>query len=324
MAALPVGQEAGACNLLNADPPAHARLRAAVPLPAGRVAALRPWVQELVDRLIDEFAGRGTVELVGALTARLPFHVVCEIAGFAPELRVDLERAVDAAARYGHGEAGARAHRQLTAVVSRQLSHHHAPPGSLLDALARARAAGKIDAAEEVGQAAIVVSAGHATTVNMLNNAIVALLTHPEQNAQLRECPSMMDTAVEELLRFDGPVWAAPLRVAREDVSIDGMIIPAGDVVSLLLGSANRDPEAFTHPDALDLTRAPNPHVAFGRGIHYCLGAQLARMEAEVAITTLLRRLAGLQLACPPDELRWQRRPVVRGPVAVPLRFNPS
>ncbi|MEU8567258.1 cytochrome P450 [Streptomyces pathocidini] len=324
VATLPLGPEAGASNLLNADPPVHARLRAGVPLPTARVAALRPQVQQLADLLIDRFARSGRVELVEEFAARLPFQVICEVLGVAAELRTDLKRAVDSAARHGHGETGQRAHLHLGALVRRQLTGHTAPPGTLLASLAQARAAGRIDAAEELGQAVVILSAGHETTVHLLGNAMAALLTHPDQCARLREAPHLIDTAVEELLRFDGPVWAAPLRVARQDISIGRMTIPAGDVVTLLLGSANRDPQAFHHPDTLELTRAPNPHVAFGRGIHYCLGAQLARLEATVAITTLLRRLPRLRLACRTEELRWQRHPVVRGLAALPLRFTPT
>jgi cytochrome P450 PksS len=165
----------------------------------------------------------------------------------------------------------------------------------------------------------LLLVAGHETTVNLIGNGALALLRNPGQKERLRGDPSLGKTAVEELLRFESPLVTATERFAREDIPMGGVVIPRGEMVFAVLASANRDPRQFPDPDTLDVTREPNRHLAFGLGIHYCLGAPLARLEEEIAIGALLRRAPGLRLAVAPERLRWRRGLVLRGLASLPV-----
>jgi cytochrome P450 len=171
--------------------------------------------------------------------------------------------------------------------------------------------------------ASLLIVAGHETTVSLIGNAVVALLTHPEQLALIEAEPSLLPRAVEELIRFDGPVERTLNRWAAEDVELAGHTIRRGESVIVILGSADRDPERFASPDALDLTAERDArHLGFGRGSHFCLGAPLARLEAEIALSTLFRRLPGLRLAVPQDELCWRPVPLFRSLVELPVAWD--
>jgi cytochrome P450 PksS len=167
----------------------------------------------------------------------------------------------------------------------------------------------------------LLLIAGHETTVNLIANGTLALIEHPEQMGRLRKNPELIQTAVEELLRYDGPLAMATERFAREEVNVAGVKIPRDGLVFTVLASANRDERQFENPDALDITRENNKHVAFGLGAHYCLGAPLARLEGQIAINTLLRRTPDLRLAVPREKLRWRRGLVLRGVEALPVAF---
>src|SRR5262249_45887561 len=165
----------------------------------------------------------------------------------------------------------------------------------------------------------LLLIAGHETTVNLIGNGTLALLEHPEQLRQLRHDPGLMPSAVEELLRFVSPVETATERYARQDVTVAGVTIPRGGLAFAVVASANRDERQFAHPDRLDLSRAPNRHLSFGLGAHFCLGAALARMEGQIALATLLRRAPGLRLAVEPWALRWRPGLVLRGLEGLPV-----
>jgi cytochrome P450 len=167
----------------------------------------------------------------------------------------------------------------------------------------------------------LLLVAGHETTVNLIGNGTLALLENPEELLRLRNDPGIIKTAVEELLRFDGPLATATERYTHEDVTVAGTRIPAGSLVFAVLASANRDERQFERPEMLQLTRADNKHVAFGFGVHYCLGAPLARLEGQIAINTLLRRMPEMRLALPRRKLRWRRGLILRGLEALPLKF---
>lgn len=169
--------------------------------------------------------------------------------------------------------------------------------------------------------AVLLVIAGHETTVNLIASGTLALLEHPEHMERLRENPALIGSAIEELLRFSNPLETATMRFAREAVSISGTTVPRGALVLAVLASANRDEKQFDHADDLNLARENNRHVAFGLGAHFCLGAPLARIEGQIAINTLLRRLPKLQLAVPVKDLRWRATPVLRGLDALPVKF---
>jgi cytochrome P450 PksS len=195
-----------------------------------------------------------------------------------------------------------------------------APGDDLLSELVRAEDAGdRLSEDELVAMVFLLLVAGHETTVNLIGNGTLALLEHPEQLERLRDDPGLIRPAVEELLRYDGPVETATERFAREDVTVAGVTIPQGSLVLAVLASANRDERQFPDPDRLDLTREPNRHLSFGLGIHFCLGAPLARLEAQVAINALLRRAPGLRLAAPRSALLWRRGLILRGLEALPV-----
>ena len=194
------------------------------------------------------------------------------------------------------------------------------PQDDLVSALVAAEQAGdKLSEDEVVAMIFLLLIAGHETTVNLIGNGLLSLIEHPEELEKLREQSSLMSSAVEELARYEGPLEFANARWARCDVTISGVTIPKGEPALLSLTSANRDPQQFTVPDVLDLTRGVNRHVAFGQGIHYCLGSALARMEAQIAFSTLLRRFPVVRLAVPRSKLSWRRSLVLRGLKSLPL-----
>jgi vitamin D3 1,25-hydroxylase len=178
----------------------------------------------------------------------------------------------------------------------------------------------RLSQVELVAMGMLLLIAGHETTTNLIGNALVALLTHSDQLALLREHPELLPRAVEEFLRFDAPVWNAPLRVAAEDVEYGGVTIPARSLVQLTLGAANRDDGRYPDAASLQVDRDASGHLAFGHGIHFCLGAPLARLEGEVALAALLGRFPHLQLAVDPAELVYRRSTLVRGLTALPMR----
>jgi cytochrome P450 len=196
------------------------------------------------------------------------------------------------------------------------------PRDDLVSALLEAEDAGDVLTEQELfSMVVLLIVAGHETTVNLIGNAVAALLRQPDQRTLLERDPALVPQAVEELLRYDGPVERALNRWAACDVQLDGQTIRRGETVIVMLGSANRDPERFPDADALDVTRVDVKHVAFGRGSHYCLGAPLARLEAEIALATLLRRLPGLHLDVAQGDLRWRPTPLFRSLVALPVAW---
>jgi cytochrome P450 PksS len=197
------------------------------------------------------------------------------------------------------------------------------PQDDLASALIEAREAGdQLSEDELLAMVSLLLIAGHETTVNLIGNGMLALMEHRDQMDRLRNDPALIKPAVEELLRYDGPLETATERYAREDVTIAGATIPRGEMVFAVLASANRDDRQFDHADKLDLSRDPNRHVAFGQGVHFCVGAPLARLEGQIAINSLLRRIPDLRLAVPPQHLR--RRPglVLHGLKALPVAFG--
>lgn len=197
-----------------------------------------------------------------------------------------------------------------------------APGDDLVTGLVRAEdERGALTEDELVAMVFLLLVAGHETTVNLLGNGVLALLRHPDQLARVRDDPALVGPAVEELLRYDGPVETSTMRYALEDVELAGTTIPRGDGVLVVLASANRDAAQFPDPDRLDVTRSDNRHLAFGKGLHYCLGAPLARMEATIALTTLLRRLPTLRLAADPATLQIRPSFLIRGLQALPVAW---
>ena len=208
--------------------------------------------------------------------------------------------------------------------IRRLIAARRAAPGDdLLGALVRAEEAGeRLSEDELVAMVFLLLVAGHETTVNLIGNGALALLEHPDQMTRLRHDPELIKPAVEELLRYASPLETATERFAREDVIIAGVTVPRGALVYAALASANRDEREFPDADALDITREPNRHLAFGLGPHYCVGASLARLEGQVAIGTLLRRAPDLRPAVAPGAVRWRRGLVLRGLEALPVALS--
>jgi cytochrome P450 len=318
-------------NMLDLDDPDHVRLRALVSKAftpriierlRGRIEAL---CKELLDAMERERVRKGGTDLVAGYALPLPATVIAELLGVPAEdharfhrwsnrlvsvsSRRDMLRALPAALSFV---------RYLRNLVERRRA---GPEDDLITALIRAEEAGdRLSEDELLAMAFLLLVAGHETTVNLIASGTLALLEHPEQSERLRRDPSLTKTAVEELLRYTSPVEMATERYARHDTEIGGRRIPRGGLVLAVLGSANRDERHFEDPDVLDLARDPNRHLAFGRGgVHHCLGAPLARMEGQVALSALLRRFPSARLRKSPESLRWRRGLFLRGLEKLPL-----
>ncbi|MBT2392155.1 cytochrome P450 [Streptomyces sp. ISL-1] len=316
-------------NMLRTDPPDHTRLRRLVSkaFTARRVAELRPRVQEITDRLLDDIVPAGRADLVADFALPLPVTVISELLGVPVADRHDFQGWTDdmilRRAEQPDPAVVDTAWQHMRTYLTGLLEAKRARPGDdLLSALITARdEEQRLDEDELIAMAFLLLAAGYITTVNLIGGGIAVLLAHPGQMEMLRDDPALLPGAIEELLRYDGPVSPGIARFAREDVSIAGVAIPRGATVLIASAIADRDPGQFPDPDDLDITRQDNAHLAFGHGIHYCLGAPLARLEGQVAIGTVLRRLPGLALAVPPGELRW-RPGGLRGPERLPVTFS--
>ena len=316
-------------HMLNKDGDDHRRLRRLVTqaFTPRMVERLRPRVQEIADDLLDAVESRGHMDLVDEYAFPLPMMVIAELLGIPHDDRdhfrawsntmVTPALSPEEVALFGAQMNAFVAY--LGALFERRRAE---PRDDLISALLQAEDAGDMLSEQELfSMVALLIVAGHETTVNLIGNAASALLQHPEQRAMVERDPTLMPRAIEELLRYDGSVERALNRWAATDVELGGQTIRRGDSVIVMLGSANRDRERFPAADTLDVTRTDLKHVGFGRGSHYCLGAPLARLEGEIALATLLRRLPGLRLGIPPEELRWRPVPLFRSLVALPVAW---
>jgi cytochrome P450 len=326
---VPSGAE-GVHALLNIDPPDHTRLRRLMQkaFTPRRAAQLRPRTAEIARTLLDQMAAGGdVVDLVTGYARPLPITVISELLGIPEADRGWIWVTVT---DYGKGgEELQRVPQELGAYFTRLITVKRAEPGNdLLSALVLAHDNASEDGTEDaltatelLSAAYHLVMAGFDTTVNLIASGTLALLTHPEEMARLRQDTSELPAAVEELLRFTNPVNHVTARFTTEDLPIADVVIPAGEWVLIATSSANRDPAQFADPDRLDLGRDTSSHVAFGYGIHYCVGAPLARMEAEVALGALLTRFPEMSLAVPPEELRWRPVSLMNGLESLPVRL---
>ncbi|MFD5389844.1 cytochrome P450 [Streptomyces sp. NPDC059474] len=328
-------------HLLNIDPPDHTRLRRLVStaFTPRRVAAFAPRVRTLTDQLIDAFEERGEADLIHEFAFPLPIYAICDLLGVPREDQDDFRDWAGAMIRHGGGPRGgvARAVKRIRAYLG-ELIHRkrlelverreEEDGEDLISGLIRASDHGEhLTENEAAAMAFILLFAGFETTVNLIGNGVYALLRHPEQRAVMQRAleegdERLLAAGVEELLRYDGPVEIATWRFATEPLTLAGQRIAEGEPVLVVLAAADRDPERFAEPDVLDLTRRDNQHLGYGHGIHYCLGAPLARLEAQTAIATLLRRLPGLRLAAEPEELRWRGGLIMRGLRTLPVTWS--
>lgn len=329
-------------HLLNIDPPDHTRLRRLVSkaFTPRRVAAFEPRVRELTDRFIDGFAARGEADLIHEFAFPLPIYAICDLLGVPPEDQDDFRDWAGMMIRHSGGPRGgvARSVKRMRAYLVELIHRKRAGLGAGGDGLGDDLISGLIRAGDDgehlteneaAAMAFILLFAGFETTVNLIGNGVHTLLRHPEQRAALQASlargeSALLETAVEELLRYDGPVELATWRYATEPLAIGGQAIAAGDPVLVVLAAADRDPARFDRPDTLDLSRRDNPHLGYGHGIHYCLGAPLARLEGRIALARLLTRLPDLRLATDPAELRWRGGLIMRGLRTLPVAFTPE
>jgi pimeloyl-[acyl-carrier protein] synthase len=319
-------------SMLMRDPPDHTRLRALVnkAFTPRVIEGMRPHIQTIVDRLLDRVHGAQAMDVIADLAYPLPVTVICEMLGVPlddqDEIRrwsSDIARSLDAIGLLADPDIvarGAAARRALTEYFRRLLPERRAhPKADLLSLLIAAEEQGdKLNEGELLAMCVLLFIAGHETTVNLIGNGILALLRHPDEMIKLRRDPALISLAIEELLRYDGPVqWTA--RITNTDVEIQGRKIPSGSMIIIAIGSANRDLSHFAGPDRLDIARADNRHVAFGFGIHFCLGAPLARVEGQIALGTLLRRMPTLTLQTATTD--WRESSALRGLKTLPVTF---
>ena len=319
-------------SMLDRDPPDHTRLRSLVSkaFTPRVVDGLRPRVQQIVDGLLDGVRDAGTMDLIEEFAYPIPVNVICEMLGVPVEdherfkgWSLDIARGLDSILLPPDSDVPKRSAAARTGLADyfRELIARRrvAPRADLLSGLIAAEEAGdKLSENELLATCILLLIAGHETTVNLIGNGTLALLRHPDQLRRLRDNPALIGSAIEELLRFDGPVQRTA-RIPSEDVVIDGRKIPKGEMVMPFIGAADRDPAQFPDPDRLDIGRADNRHIAFGWGIHFCLGAPLARVEGQIAINTLLQRLPELALATDTPEFRQSL--TLRGLKSLPVKF---
>jgi cytochrome P450 PksS len=315
-------------NMLDLDAPDHTRLRALVQkaFTPRLVEGLRPRIERLVDELLAAALRNPRGELIAQLALPVPLTIIAELLGVPREDQPRFHRWSE---RIVSGTPDLRAvlvipavralFRYLRALFAQRRAE---PRDDLVTALVQAEEAGdRLSEDELLGMVFLLLAAGHETTVNLIGSGVLALLQHPAQRERWRGDPGLARSAVEELVRFTSPVEVATERYAREDLEVAGVPVRRGEMVLGLIGSANRDAAHFAEPDVLDLGREPNRHLGFGIGVHYCLGAPLARLEAQAAISALLARAPDLALAVPPAALRWRRHVFLRGLRELPVRF---
>jgi cytochrome P450 len=313
-------------HMLSADPPDHTRLRRLVSgaFTARRIDALRPRIEEITDELLDAMSGHEQLDLIDAFAFPLPIQVICELLG-VPAADRDSFRAWSNIVVGGEGtrERVPEAMGALVSYIRALLADRRAHGGDdLLTGLINVRdQEDRLSEDELSSMVFLLLIAGHETTVNLIGNGAFLLLSRRERWDRLRADPALLPSAIEEFLRFEGPVETATFRVATEDVEIGGRTISAGEPVLVALLSADHDEDRFPDAGELRLDRAQNPHLAFGHGIHYCLGAPLARLEAQIAFSKLLTRYPGLELGVPDEALTWRPGLLLRGLQNLPVRL---
>ena len=316
-------------SLLTIDGPEHRRLRGLVSkaFTPRRVEQLRPRLEEMVEDLLDRAGEAGEMEVVRDLAHPLPVNAIAELMGVPADDReffrscsANLVQLLDPL----QGRGGAAPMREASHALFEYFrpllaERRESPRDDLLSAMIAAEENGEtLDELDLLSLSALLLVAGHETTSNLIASGVVTLLRHPDERKRLQDDPGLLKSAIDELLRFESPIQFTD-RAAREDCEIGGQRIRRGQLVGAVIGAANRDPERFPDPDRLDLGRSDNHHLAFSQGNHFCLGAQLAKLEAEVALGALLRRFPDFDgPADPPD---WRRSMIIRGPVAVPIRL---
>lgn len=315
--------------MIGLDPPAHTRLRTLVnkAFTPRVVERLRPRAQQIVDDILGKLREASTTEVIRELATPLPVSLIAEMLGipiadherfkhWSDEIVLPLGDPTLPNQRRAR-QATIKLNEYLSPVVAQR---RHEPREDLISGLVHAEEGGRhLEDDDLLRMVGLLLVAGNETTTNLIGNGLLALLRHPAELDRLRSEPERIEAAVEECLRYDSPVHMTR-RIALERVECEGRVFRPGQMVLLLLGGANRDPEAFSDPDRFDIARSPNRHLSFGHGVHFCLGSQLARMEAQVALWALVTRFPDLSLAG--SEPAWRPSPILRGLASLPVRLR--
>ncbi|AKZ56934.1 Cytochrome P450 107B1 [Streptomyces ambofaciens ATCC 23877] len=312
-------------NMVQSDPPQHTRLRRLVAghFTPGRIAALRPRVERVAEELLDALPRRGTADLVGRYALPLPVTVICDLLGVPEADREGFHTWSGELVAPTSAEAASTASEALTGYLTELTGRkRRAPDDTLLGELVVAADSGVLTAEELLGMVFLILVAGHETTVDLISATVHSLLTHPGLLDLLRADPGLTGSAVEESLRFNSPVHSTAFRYAAAPLELAGTRIAAGDSVLVSLAAASRDPGHFPDPDRFDIGRRTAGHLGFGHGLHHCLGAPAARLEAAVAVRLLLRRHPSLSLAADPATLTWRTGTLLRGLTELPVRLG--
>ncbi|MDZ4766991.1 MAG: cytochrome P450 [Chloroflexota bacterium] len=315
-------------HMLNLDPPDHTRLRGLVhkAFTPTMIENLRTRTGDIADALLNDIAASGaeTMNLVDDFAFPLPITVIAELLGIPAADRAQFREWTKTIIFTPTLDVRIAAGMQLISYLQPIFAaRRRDPKDDLISALVAVEEAGdKMDQNELISMVFLLLAAGHETTVNLITNGMLALLEHPDEMAKLQADFGLMKTAVEEMLRYNGPVETTLSRWAYDDIEWGGQIIQRGDMIMAALLAANRDPDVFPDPDRFDIARTPNKHIAFGGGIHYCIGAPLARLEGTVAIEALLRRFPNMALDVPRESLVWNDQIIFRGLSALPIRLR--
>ncbi|UYO37165.1 cytochrome P450 [Bacillus zhangzhouensis] len=324
---LPLHREIVSQNLLSVEPSDHRRLRRLVQkaFTPRMVENLRGRIEDITNELLDKVQYKKEMKLIEDFAFPLPIHVICEMLGVPTEDQDMFKRwsniIMDSAMHpTEQADEGLKSFIDYLQVLIRK--KRSALQEDLISDLIRVEENGEVITEHEMyALVFVLILAGHETTVNLIGNGVVTLLEHPDQKEKLLNQPDLIHSALEEMLRYNGPVEVSNVRWATEDIEFSGKKFRKGDMIIISLASANRDEEIFENADTFDITRKINNHVAFGKGVHYCLGAPLARLEGEIAITTLFQRMPNLRLKTDLDLLKWRKSMIIRGLSEIPLLF---
>lgn len=316
-------------NMLFSDPPDHRRLRGLVQkaFTPKMVANMRSHIQDIADELLDNLPSQEKMNLIDDFAFPLPIIVISEILGVPAQdrdqFRIWSNTVIDASTAES-AELFEQHSKEFTDYLTAWFAKVRQDPGTdLISQLVIAEESGQqLTEQELLGVVSLLIIAGHETTVNLIGNGILALLEHPEQRELLIKQPELIHNAIEEMLRYNGPVEFSTSRWALEDIEFRGQHIAQGELVIVALDSANRDEQQFKDADIFDITREKSSHLAFGKGIHLCLGAPLARLEGEIAVSTLLNRFPNMQLQADVNELEWRPGMIVRGVKEIPVQLK--
>ncbi|GAB1780674.1 cytochrome P450 [Priestia megaterium] len=312
-------------SMLFVDPPDHHRLRSLVQsgFTPKKIEKLRERIEEIAREQATLMRSKETVDFIKAYAFPIPIRVICELIGIPSEDQLDFQRWSTALVDVNDDSHYDEANMEFMSYLEKLIEQKRvSPEEDLISYLIQVEEGGDgLTVSELYGVIMLLIVAGHETTVNLIANGLLALLTHPEQLTLLKADPSLVVQAIEELLRFNGPVEFSTDRWAKESFTFMGQQVEKGDHVIVSLASADHDPEVFANPGTLDITREKSSHLAFGKGIHYCLGAPLARLEGEIAIQVLLEEYPNLTLAAELSELEWRQSLIIRGLKQLPVKL---